>query len=252
MPNNSHRVTQVFTPTTPATLTFVEREALNDQLVDAIRTPGKQIIVFGHSGSGKTTLLRNKLNQLTSRTIRSNCTQDTTLDDLLLDAFDQLNPYYSSQHGHSSAHTRTAGLEATYLSVKAQLSQQRATKSTSTELRVLPPQLTAQRLAQFLGAAKAPWIVEDFHKVDEHNKLRFAQMMKVFLDTAADYPEVKIIAIGAVGTARQVVQYDDEMRNRVAEIHVPLMESPELRELIARGEELLNIRFGPRLHRNSN
>ena len=47
----------VFTPTKPAILTFVEGEYLNAQLVDALRTPGKQLVVYGHSGSGKTTLL---------------------------------------------------------------------------------------------------------------------------------------------------------------------------------------------------
>jgi hypothetical protein len=42
--------------------------------------------------------------------------------------------------------------------------------------------------------------------------------MKVFTDVAADYPAVKIFAIGAVDTARQVIQYDPEMRIRVADI----------------------------------
>ena len=51
------RATDVFTPTTPAKFAFVERQALNDQLVDALRTPGKQVVVYGPSGSGKTTLL---------------------------------------------------------------------------------------------------------------------------------------------------------------------------------------------------
>ena len=39
------RVTDVFTPTLPAKFAFVERQALNDQLVDALVTPGKQVVV---------------------------------------------------------------------------------------------------------------------------------------------------------------------------------------------------------------
>ncbi len=56
------RVTDVFTPATPARVTFVERDAINEKLVNALNTPGKQIVVYGHSGNGKSTFLVNKLN----------------------------------------------------------------------------------------------------------------------------------------------------------------------------------------------
>jgi len=57
--------------------------------------------------------------------------------------------------------------------------------------------------------------------------------------------EVKVVAIGAVATARQVVEYDPEMRNRVAEIRVPLMTEKEIRQIAQKGEELLNFRLSP-------
>ena len=68
--------------------------------------------------------------------------------------------------------------------------------------------------------------------------------MKVFMDTAEEYPRVKIIAIGAVDSAREVIQYDREMSNRVAEIEVPLMDKDELRRIISLGESRLNVNFG--------
>lgn len=68
--------------------------------------------------------------------------------------------------------------------------------------------------------------------------------MKVFMDTAADFRDVKVVAIGAVDSARQVIEYDPEMRNRVAEIAVPLMTEKELDELLRKGESLLRIRLG--------
>lgn len=87
----------VFTPTISAKLTFVERDEINDQLVDAITQPGKQIIVYGHSGSGKTTLLVNKLNQLYENYVTTRCTESSTLEQIILDAFDQLDKYYTSE-----------------------------------------------------------------------------------------------------------------------------------------------------------
>ena len=49
------------------------------------------------------------------------------------------------------------------------------------------------------------------------------------MDKSADYPYLKIIALGAVNTGREVVEYDTEMRNRVSEIEVTLMKDPERR-----------------------
>jgi hypothetical protein len=49
---------------------------------------------------------------------------------------------------------------------------------------------------------------------------------------ADEFRSLKIIAIGAVDTARQVIEYDPEMKNRVSEIHVPLMLKEELKEII--------------------
>src|SRR5437899_4580431 len=90
-------VFRVFTPTTQARVNFVPRVAVNDQLVDALRTPGKQLIVYGETGSGKSTLLLKKLEETYSGHITSRCLASTSFDQLLLDAFDQLNPYYIEQ-----------------------------------------------------------------------------------------------------------------------------------------------------------
>ena len=60
---------------------------------------------------------------------------------------------------------------------------------------------------------------------------------------AIDYPELKLVAIGAVGTARQVVEYDNEMNNRVAEIFVPYMNNYEIELIINTGEKLLNLKY---------
>ena len=66
-------------------------------------------------------------------------------------------------------------------------------------------------------------MLEDFHKIDSSQRKKLSQFMKVFMDMADEYPALKIIAIGAVDTARLVVECDPEMRNRVSEIKVPLM-----------------------------
>lgn len=246
----------VFTPTKPARIAFVERDAVNDKLVNSLTTPGKQIVVYGHSGTGKTTLLVNKLTQLYERHITTRCMKGLTFEQLLLDAFDQLAPFYTSERQNATKITNGIDLGATYKLLQAKLSASTAFDSAEKQARILPPQLTPQALGRFLGAQRACWVLEDFHKIDESEKQQLSQLMKVFMDLSDEYPDLKIIALGAVDTARQVVDYDPEMRNRVAEIHVSLMTEQEIAAIIAKGELALNVRFSPdikkRVSRHSN
>lgn len=237
----------VFTPTSPARLTFVERNKVNSKLVDALRTPGMQIVVYGHSGSGKTTLLVNKLHQLYEKHITSRCMKGVEFEQLVLDAFDQLSVFYSSEITSSNKTSISSKLSQDYLAIKSQISASLSTEDATKRVRVLPPQLTPQALARFMGEANTCWVLEDFHKLESDERSKLSQIMKVFMDTADEYRNLKIIAIGAVDTARQVVEYDPEMRNRVSEINVPLMDKVELEGIISKGGSLLNLQFDEEL-----
>lgn len=233
----------VFTPATPATLTFVERVKINDRLVNAITTPGKQIIVYGYSGSGKTTLLNNKLSQIYENHITSRCISGMSLDGLIIDAFDQLSPYYQSENTTGTKSHKSMNFGAIFAAIPFGYASSKDTNNENKNSRALPPQLTAQNLARLFGEKSLCWVIEDFHKIADNDRRRLSQIMKVFMDMANDYKNLKVIAIGAVGTARQVVEYEPEMRNRVAEIYVELMNEEELSNIITKGGKLLNIRF---------
>ena len=243
----NYEVHDVFTPSTAAKLAFIDRDEVNEQLVDALRTPGKQIVVYGYSGSGKTTLLRNKLRQLYSHEIITRCTGSDSFEQLMGMAFDDLNAYYVSEFSSKSGSTISASASSLLSGIKAQLSASTLSESSDKKTRIIPPQMTAQNLAKLMGEAKCCWVLEDFHKVAESERVKLSQAMKVFMDMAEEYREVKVIAIGAVDTARQVVQYDPEMRTRIAEIYVPLMEPHELQEIVNIGTKLLQIRFSSTL-----
>lgn len=239
----------VFTPTRPARIAFVERDSVNDKLVNSLTTPGKQVVVYGHSGTGKTTLLVNKLTQLYERHITTRCMKGLKFDQLILDAFDQLEPFYTQERERVIKTSTGVDIGASYLAIQAKINSQSSLDLSEKEARILPPQLTPQALGRFLGAQKACWVLEDFHKVDEAEKVKLSQLMKVFMDLSDEYPDLKIIALGAVDTARQVVDYDSEMRNRVAEINVSLMTEQEISAIIKKGEQALNVRFSPDIKR---
>lgn len=235
----------VFTPTKPARLTFVEREGINDRLVNALRTPGKQLVVYGHSGSGKTTLLVNKLHQLYDHHITTRCVSGLTFGQLVGDAFDQLGACYRSETTSEVGYQVSGEVCAEYHGAKAKIGATKSARSTQKRQSVLSPQITPQTLGRFLGAAGCCWVLEDFHKIDSSEKPKLSQTMKVFMDLADEYPALKIIALGAAGTARQVIDYDKELSNRVSEIQVPLMNTAELTAIVTKGEGLLNFSISP-------
>ncbi|MCH2341724.1 hypothetical protein ACGFZ7_20960 [Pseudomonas sp. NPDC047963] len=78
-------VYDVFTPSQPAKLAFIDRNSINDSLINALNTPGKQIVVYGHSGSGKTTLLSNKLYQIYEGHITSRCMKGMSFEQIIIE-----------------------------------------------------------------------------------------------------------------------------------------------------------------------
>ena len=244
---NKYKANRVFTPTSPAIDSFVERtNKINKHLVDALNTPGKQIVLYGHSGCGKTTLLTNKLNQTYENTVITRCMDGMTFENIILDGFDQLGEFYTEKT-QIKGFKIAPSISISYQEIKATLSLGEINRQTQiTSKSFIPPQLTPQRLAKFFGESKSCWILEDFHKIKGQEKTRTSQLMKVFMDMSVDYPDLKLIALGAVGTARHVIEYDREMNNRVSEIYIPYMEDSEILSIIETGERLLNLKFLPR------
>ncbi|WP_157670368.1 hypothetical protein [Chitinibacter sp. GC72] len=240
---DNFQLSEVFTPATPAKLTFVDRLKVNDRIVRALKMPGKQIVVYGYSGSGKTTLIENKLFQVYEKHIRTNCMKNMTFDQVVLDAFDQLGGFYCDKIVDGAKNKVDASLQAAYLGIKSSIAVSSEASSSQEQKRILPPQLTPQSLARFMGAAGYCWILEDFHKMSDEHKESLAQMMKVFMDISHEFNDLKIVAIGAVNTAREIVRADKEMKRRISEIHVDLMSDDEILSIIKKGETLLNVHF---------
>lgn len=237
-----YKLNDVFTPSTVAKLTYVERKTVESDLIRNLGVPGLQIILYGHSGSGKSTLIMNKLAELNINRIKTNCTETTTFDQLILSVFDKLNTFYQAEKSTSDSVNIDSTIKAKYLELESKISSSCTTTATDKSQRLVPIQLTPERVSEFLGAAQCVWVIEDFHKVKNEEKKKLSQVLKVFMDTASDYPAVKIICLGAVGTARELIEYDKELSNRVTESYVPLMSNDELRDIVNKGFSLMNIR----------
>ena len=151
-----YEVDDVFTPTSPADKNFVEREEISENFVDALKTRGSQIIIYGHGGVGKTSLAENKIRQIYERHIEVTCTEDTSFDDLILDAFDRLNKYYTDESIISNTTKVTASLKADFMALKSKIGADKTYLDQNKIKRILPPQLTFNRLGYFYQHNKNP------------------------------------------------------------------------------------------------
>ena len=236
-----YELKEVFTPTSSANVSYIPRSDVENKLRKALDIPGKQIVLYGHSGSGKTTILNHILKENNYTKIISRCTTNSTIETIILDAFDELNPYYVESANTNYKASTTSSLSSEYLGIKSSIAGTMETSIGEVQKRILPPQLTIQRLCDFIGSARALWIIEDFHKVPENEKTKISQMMKLFMDKASDYPNSKIIVLGAANYGYEVVQHDPELNNRVTEIEVPLLTTTEIIKIVEKGASALNV-----------
>jgi GTPase SAR1 family protein len=246
--SNSYSVYHVFTPSSPAKENYIERDKLSSRIASSLSTPGKQIVVFGHSGVGKTSLLRKQLERQYEKEIITSCMTNLTFESILLDAFDQLDEYYVSQKKQANDYGIESSIANDYFALKSSIKAYSKIKEEQSSSRIIEIQLTASRLADFLGEGGYCWVLEDFHKVDKTEKTKLSQTMKLFMDKSIKYNNLKIIAIGAVDTGREVIEYDSEMKKRISEIEVKLMSDVEIGKIIKNGEILLNISIEKRIH----
>ena len=243
-----HAVGDVFTPSSVASVTFVPRDSINNKLVDALNTKGKQVVVYGHSGCGKTTLLENKLTQLFELHIKTSCMKGMTFEQILSDPLRQLNSMYISEKAGKTSDKMGANISISKeISFPVGFSFEQSREDSTKAVPIAPNSVTPHIVAEMLGLNRACWVLEDFHKVDTSEKQKLAQCMKLFMDLSARYPDLKMIFIGAVHTAHKVIEYDPELHNRVAEVYVPLMTEEELRNIIHLGEKALNISIDVRI-----
>jgi energy-coupling factor transporter ATP-binding protein EcfA2 len=238
-----HKLKNVFTPSTIAKLTYIERRELENDLKKFLELPGMQIVLYGHSGCGKSTLINNKLDELKIKSITTRCDSATTFNDIIIRAFDKLNVFYNCERTHKSTSTIKSEFSSKYKEIGSLLSTESSVEKGSVDKRALPLLLTPQRLAEFMGAANCVWIIEDFHKVASDEKKKIADILKIFIDTTNEFKDsnLKIICIGAVGTARELIELDTNLSTRIAEIYVPLLKEDELAEIAEKGFKLLNI-----------
>lgn len=251
---NKHKLQDVFTPGTIAKVNYLRRKDLEKRIITSLETPGVQIILYGHSGSGKTTVIRKLLEEKNYKFIRTQCATDRTLNDIILDAFSQLDSYCISEKTLKKGQKMSTTLKNEMESIKSEISYVAESSTEQKLTKLLPTRLTPQKLAEIFRETGKLWIIEDFHKLCEEEKQKLADVMKIFVDEAndieTDEQQTKIVCIGAVNTPRELITLDPNLSSRVEQIKVPLLKDEEIKEIIEQGCYLLNVVMSENLVQN--
>ena len=247
------KLSNVFTPGKIATINYLNRPELEKKVQKALDTPGVQLILYGHSGSGKTTLVRKVLERNKIKFVRTQCKTDMKFEDIILNAFDDLNTYYVSEKTSKRSLKVSQSIKADCESIATNISQTNEISSEQRMVRTLPPRLTPQRLSKLFRNIGLVWMIEDFHKLVRDEKQKLADVIKIFVDESNEIDSgkiSKIICIGAVCSPRELLSLDSNLSTRVDQIKVPLLTDKEIKEIIIKGCELLNVGVSDRLSNN--
>lgn len=102
------------------------------------------MVIYGHSGSGKTTILNHIIKEKSLTTITSRCTKNSTVESIILDAFDELNPYYVESVNGTRKESISGSISTEYFGIKSSISGNVENSVGEVRKRIIPPQLTIQ------------------------------------------------------------------------------------------------------------
>lgn len=207
----SRSIYDVFVPVGTPTLTYVQRDEFESDLLNTINRPGKQIYLYGSSGSGKTCLYEKLLSDNDYKYIMFPC-KATYPDALAL----SLNIYFKFAREVPKFHPK-----ASYDVKIAQLTSQ-----------------TIDKMAEDLRENNIILILDDFHRLAKNVVSEFADIVKTFILAGA-----KIIFVGVSNTADLLVSTYPDLNDRIDGIEIRRLEIEELRKIIQLGEEALNFKF---------
>lgn len=249
------RPEDVFTPKTIATREMFERRnepdldgnpGLQDNLRDALRESGGQVVLYGDTGVGKSSLLRYAAEDEELEAVTVECFSSKSYEDLMEDAIRKLVDVREIARTTTTSIGAEAEGEAKVrflVSLKGKLTGNRE-KGREFEV------VQATPLDALLSAMQATrtnlLILDNFQNIDSQDvRYLIAQTMEFLSDRASETGDVKAVVVGIAEDAPSLIGGSGSFRRRVTEIGVPRMPDDEIRAVLARGFKLLDVAVDP-------
>jgi len=219
------KVSDVFKTTGRPTVTYVQREsgALEKKLRGYIEEGGQLCLITGPSKTGKTTLYKQVLNEAHREPLVVQCTKDKKCEDIWKEALEGVNfERASSSSAKSGKKAVLSGefsgqLGWSWLAKavgKGSLILEKNSEETEIRERILS-RPSPDLLIPILKHTHYVLIIEDFHYLDDKEKVLLFQQWKRFIDC-----EISILVLGTTHRAVDIAQSNPDLVGRIAQIDV--------------------------------
>jgi hypothetical protein len=223
-------------------LNYTTRPSVDERFVDNL-TREKHIVVYGSSKQGKTCLRKHCLNE--SDYIHVQCSNKWTLEEIHANVLKRagFKIEQSEKKTSSGKNKIVASIGASIFGVGSTVGgekEQTTIDEKTTKALELDPVDVNDVIAALESIAFTKYIVlEDFHYLPLETQKDFAVALKAFHEAS----KLCFIVIGVWLEENWLLVYNGDLTGRVVAVNADTWTEPELRSVILKGAELLNVQF---------
>jgi hypothetical protein len=243
-----HHTADVFGVSRDLPLSYVERDSVDNKLIDNL-TRDKHVIIYGGSKQGKTCLRKHCLNDNDYVLVQCQNTWDIAkLSEAILKATGcEVEISHSKTiDGKTKIQVKAVsgfsllGLGKTDVEGSADRDKGEA-ETRSYE----PLQLDSSDPNDLVRALKGMGfnkliVLEDFHYLPQETQQHFAFVLK----TIHELSKITFVIVAVWREENRLIVYNGDLAGRVISVDADVWSHEDLRKVIAAGEQLLNISFG--------
>ena len=224
-------------------LNYTTRPAVDERLIDNL-TREKHLVVYGSSKQGKTCLRKHCLNE--GDYIHVQCSNKWTLEEIHANILKRagFKVQQSEKKTTSGKNKIIASIGASIFGVGSKVQGEKeeaiSVEKTTKDLELDPADVN-DVIAALESISFTKYIVlEDFHYLPPEAQKDFAVALKAFHEAS----NLCFIVIGVWLEENRLIVYNGDLTGRVVSINADRWTESELRNVIVRGAELLNVQFG--------
>lgn len=243
----------IFTPKTIVTREMFERRnepdadgnpGVQDRLQDALRERGAQVLIFGDTGVGKSSLVKYAAEDEYLEAVTVECGSDMSYPDILDTVIRKLVDVKPTTQKRAITGEVSVSGEASVPWFTRFSGTIKGTKGSEEAYEVVEKPVLDVITEVMAKASKSLIVLDNFQNIkSQETRNLVAQLMEKLSDRAGDWsmPDLKCVVIGIAEDAGSLLGTSLSFQRRTVQIGVPRMPDDEIRALLTRGFDLLEL-----------